>query len=176
MRPERRQLILGTAIVVVLGLAAWTLWPSTPAPLASPVAAQTRAGGGRASREAAGGSVDAVKLDALKGGRDEPGQAGRNPFRFRPKVAPPPQQSPKPVMTDPIRSVPTGPPGPPPLPPIALKLIGVLERASGAKWDCLDLRPSFPPRKMRFSARLLMGKLLLGTPAPPGCSATKPMR
>src|SRR5687768_344485 len=101
MPVERRQLMLGAAAVVVLGLTAWTLWPSTPAPSTS-APAQTLARTGRANAAPVeGGPVGPVRLDALKASRDEPGQAARNPFRFQPKVVPPPprSQTPTPAVT-----------------------------------------------------------------------------
>ena len=49
-------------------------------------------------------------------------------------VAPPPQ----------LQVGPATPVGPPPPPPIALKLIGVLERANGVKWAVLSDGKSAP--------------------------------
>ena len=141
--------MFGAGIVVVLGLAAWTLWPSTPAPRpAAPAAAQARARGGRQSAKAAVdvGPAEAVKLDALKASRNDPGEAGRNPFLFRPKPAPPSKvSSAPPVAIEPPR--PTGPPvptGPPPPPPIGLKFTGMLTRADGTKWAVLSDGKSAP--------------------------------
>lgn len=144
MSLERRQVIFGVAIVVVLGLAAWTMWPSTPPP-AGPAPAQARARGGRSGQDGApGGPVDAVKLEALRGGREQPGGAARNPFRFQPKAPPPSPRDSTPVVTDTPRPMPSVPAGPPPVPPITLKLIGVLERASGVKWAVMSDGKSAP--------------------------------
>ena len=144
MSLERRQLILGAAIVVVLGLAAWTLWPSTPTS-GGPATTQARTRGERPSQKgASGGPVDAVKLETLREGREGPGVAARNPFRFQPKAPPPTPRDSTPVMTETPRPVPSGPAGPPPMPPIALKLIGVLERASGVKWAVMSDGKSAP--------------------------------
>ena len=87
MPVDRRQLMLGAAAVVVLVLAAWTLWPSTPAPArgAGADAARGRAAERGAAADRPGRSAP-VKLDALTASRDEPGEAARNPFRFQPKV------------------------------------------------------------------------------------------
>jgi len=146
MPVERRQLMLGAAAVVVLGLAAWTLWPSTPAPTA-PAQTQARARNPRTGAPAETGPVGPVRLAALTASRDDPGQARRNPFRFQPKVVPPPPRE-TPAISDPaVRPapiVPTGPPPPPPVPPIGLKLIGVLERANGVKWAVLTDGKSAP--------------------------------
>ncbi len=86
-----------------------------------------------------------VKLAALTASREGPGGAARNPFRFQPKVvapAPRPLVTPQPVSETP--RFPAPPPGPPPVPPIPLKLIGVLERADGAKWAVLSDGKSGP--------------------------------
>jgi len=138
--------MLGAATVVVLGLAAWTLWPSTPAP-AAPAQTQARARNPRAGAPAETGPVGPVRLAALTASRDDPGQARRNPFRFQPKVVVPAPQ-PRPPAPEGIEAPrPTGPIGPPPpqpVPPIALKLIGVLERANGVKWAVLSDGKSGP--------------------------------
>jgi hypothetical protein len=137
--------MLGAAAVVALGLTAWTLWPSTPAP-STPAPAQTRARTGRASA-VEGGPVGPVRLDALTASRDQPGQAARNPFRFQPKVVPPPPRETTAISDPAVRPaqpVITGPPPPPPVPPIGLKLIGVLERANGVKWAVLSDGKSAP--------------------------------
>jgi hypothetical protein len=140
-------MILGAASVVVLGIVAWTLWPSGPAPSA-PAAAPTRARTTRASAAPAEeGPVGPVRLNALTASRDEPGQAARNPFRFQPKVVPQPPRPPTPTpsATDqPGGAMPSAPTGPLPPPPIALKLIGVLERANGVKWAVLTDGKSAP--------------------------------
>ena len=143
MRLERRQLLIGAGVVVVLGLAAWTLWPSTPAPRTT-APAQTRARGGRPSADVVG-PADPVKLDALKASHDDPGQAGRNPFRYQPKPVPPPKEAPKPVVSEAPRSTgePVKPVTPPPA-PIALKFVGLLERANGVKWAVLTDGKSAP--------------------------------
>jgi hypothetical protein len=137
MTVDRRQLALGGAVVFVLGWATWTFWPAAPAPPATPPARAARA-----ARAVAGDKpvqpVAPVKLAALTADRDQPGKGARNPFRFQPKVVPPP---PRPVVTVPPPTTepprPPVPAGPPPLPPIPLKLIGVLERANGVKWAVL---------------------------------------
>jgi hypothetical protein len=144
MSRERRRLILGAAIVAVLGFAAWTFWPSTP-PSGGPAPAQSRVRGGRPGQDgASGGPVGAVKLEALRGGREEPGGEARNPFRFQPKAPPPQPRDSTPVMTETSRPTPSLPPGPPPVPPMALKLIGVLERATGVKWAVMSDGKSAP--------------------------------
>jgi hypothetical protein len=136
MRVERRQMILGAATMAVLGLAAWTFWPAAPAPAG---VTASRARSARPSATEGPQPVAPVKLDALTASREEPGDAARNPFRFRPKVVPPPPRPPAPPVSEaPPRPVFTAPTGPPPPPPIALKFIGVLERANGVKWAVLS--------------------------------------
>lgn len=143
---RRRQLLMGGGAGCVLVLAMWLMWPASPAPSAS---APVRGRAARAGdQDADVKPVDAVKLNALKEGRDAPGQASRNPFRFQPKPAPPP---PRPV-TPPPPTVPVNvspprpiaPPGPPPAPPIPLKLIGVVTRENGVKWAVLTDGKSQP--------------------------------
>jgi hypothetical protein len=87
-----------------------------------------------------------VRLNTLTGDRQEPGHAARNPFRFQPKPAPPPPKMVTPVAPPPSQQQagPAIPVGPPPPPPIPLKLIGVLERASGVKWAVLSDGKSAP--------------------------------
>lgn len=149
MRLDRRQAILGAATAIVLGLAAWTLWPApTPAPTRT-TQAQTRPRGGRASAAIEQGPVDPVRLDALTASRNRPGEAQRNPFRFQPKAAPappPPSRDPSGPVAEaqpkPAFSAPTGPPPPAPIP---LKFVGVLERANGVKWAVLTDGKSSAP-------------------------------
>ena len=141
---ERRQVILGAATVVVLGFAAWTLWPATPVTSAQ-TPAQARARAGRPGRAAAEtGPVGPVRLDALTASRDEPGEAARNPFRFQPKIVPPPPRPPAPTISETPRPMPSVPTGPPPPPPIALKLIGIVTRENGVKWAVLTDGKSAP--------------------------------
>jgi hypothetical protein len=145
MTPERRrQLLMGGGVGSVLVLAMWLMWPASPAPSASSPATAAR---GRTAKpdQAEVTPVDPVKLAALKDGRDEPGQASRNPFRFQPKVAPAPPRPvtpPPPVNATPSRPMP--PPGPPPAPPIPLKFIGVVTRENGVKWAVLTDGKSQP--------------------------------
>jgi len=146
MAVERRQLIMGGLAALALVIAAWTFWPSAPKTTAA-VAPTAPARGARpgAATTTAPGPVAEVKLKELTMARDEPGEAARNPFRFQPKVVPPP---PRPVVTqqpvDTTPRPPAPPPGPPPPPPIPLKFIGVLERQNGVKWAVLTDGKSGP--------------------------------
>ncbi len=129
---------MGGGAIAVLVLAMWSLWPASPAPSASIV---TPARGGQQSQTGAKAPLAPVNLEALDADREEPSQGQRNPFRYQPKVVPPP---PKPVVTAPPTPIiseqlkPAVPAGPPPPPPIPLKFIGVLERANGVKWAVLS--------------------------------------
>ena len=146
MRLDRRQLLLGAAALVVLGIALWSLWsPATPSRTTAPAQPRARASRPSANSTAAG-PADAVRLDALRASHEDPGEAGRNPFRFQPKVAPPsPSRVTTPMVTEtPTRPAPAVPTGPPPPPPIPLKLLGFLERADGVKWAVLSDGKSAP--------------------------------
>ena len=115
MRLEPRPLTLGAAALVVLGIALWSLWsPATPPRTTAP--AQARARGSRPSANStAAGPADAVRLEALRASHDDPGEVGRNPFRYQPKAAPPsPTRVTTPVATDAPRAVAAVPTGPPP--------------------------------------------------------------
>ena len=138
MFADRRRLLIGAAVVVVLALAVWA--PTRPAPASVAAAAAPRAARvPRGKPEAiAPEGVKPIRLDTLKADRGEPSGTPRNPFRFQPKVvAPPPRPvAPPPEMTRPV--LPAVPAGPPPAPPIPLKFIALVERASGVKWAVLS--------------------------------------
>ena len=142
MPADRRTLLTGAGAGLVLALAAWSLWPSPP----QAVSARPRASAAERSKSAADslGPMAPVKLSALNDSRDAPGEASRNPFRFKPRVVPPP---PRPAVAQPVIEAPRVTPmpsGPPPAPPIPLKLIGVVERANGVKWAVLSDGKSGP--------------------------------
>lgn len=142
MPADRKRLLMGGGAVLLL-LAVWWFWPSTP-PAAAIVNATPAARPGAAKPGTSGGGpVGPVKLEALTSARTEPGGDARNPFRFKPKAAPPPPRPLMPPSIEPAR--PMVPSGPAPPPPIPLKFIGVLERANGVKWAVLsDGKSSVP--------------------------------
>ena len=80
-----------------------------------------------------------VNLQALSRERGEPVDRGRNPFRFRPKAAPPPVFTPPPPRASGNESpfgipiMPSKPAGPPEPPPISLKFIGIVGKLQDGK-------------------------------------------
>src|SRR5262245_3235191 len=132
---DRRRLVLVGGLALTLGLSAWMLF--APAQKAAPAAAARPrprpAKGGPAVPEA----MVAVRVDSLKGERDEPVDTARNPFRFQVKLPPPPKtvDPPKPMNQTPPGPEP--PRGPAPPPPIPLKFIGIVGRENGPKWAVL---------------------------------------
>jgi hypothetical protein len=130
MATERgRQLMLG-AVVVVLAIVIYRMWPSTSA--AEVPSSNSNRGGGataRQQRSPAAPAAPGVNLEALNREHPRPEAGERNLFRFRPKPPPPPPPAPppptQPVM--PVNPGPTGPPPPPQVPPITLKFIGLME-------------------------------------------------
>jgi hypothetical protein len=134
--PRRRRLLLTGGAIAVLVVGIWTMRPATPvssAPAALPAAQQP----GTAA-QGAPAPVAPVKLDTLAAGRAEPSEADRNPFRYKPRVAPPPPRAVTPEPSEGAEIPRPAPSGPPPAPPIPLKFIGLLERANGVKWAVLS--------------------------------------
>ncbi|HYB93628.1 MAG TPA: hypothetical protein VEC39_01555 [Vicinamibacterales bacterium] len=136
---DRQKVLLGAAGGMVLVLVAWILWPATPAP-APAASPRTRDRAAQVTAPQNGSPVD-VKIEALQAAREGPGEAARNPFRFQPRVVPPPPRAAVPVVEPPPVTAAPAPSGPPPIP---LKLIGVLERANGVKWAVLTDGKSAP--------------------------------
>jgi len=137
MFADRRRWLIGGGVAVLLALAIWMQSGAAPD---SPATAPARARTARAAAdEAATQPVPPLKLESLKALRGEPSGTERNPFRFQPKVAPPPQPVAAPVVEmSPAPVLPPVPTGPPPPPPIALKFIALVERANGVKWAVLS--------------------------------------
>ena len=83
-----------------------------------------------------------VNLESLKRERESPGDAQRDPFRFRPRAEPPPAATRIPGVADDQVDAPPPPPrvptGPPPPPPITLKFIGLVQKADGTKFAVLS--------------------------------------
>jgi hypothetical protein len=128
-----RQLLLG-AVVVVLALVIYRMWPATSAASAPSSNGPGRATAARQQQAPAGPAAPDVHLGVLNGERPKPAVRERDVFRFKPK--PPPTPPPVPPRTQPampVNPAPTGPPPPAPPPPIALKFIGLVESPSRAQ-------------------------------------------
>ena len=123
---RRRQLVLG-ALVVVLALVIYRMWPDTSA--ASAPSSNGR-GGATATRQQQAPAVPAapdVHLDVLNSERPKPAARERDVFRFKSKAPPPPAPAPPRTQpTMPVNPAPTGPPSAAQAPPIALKFIGLV--------------------------------------------------
>jgi hypothetical protein len=141
MLPERRRLLVGLALLLALGVAAWSYLG--PGGTGSAVA-----GGARPARQPAQTAAAAeelppaeeVRLAALQLQRDEPNGATRNPFKFDRRSAAPTRPSDEPPSFTPdAAAAPAAPTGPPPPPPIPLKFIGVVEKGEGFKWAVLSV-------------------------------------
>ena len=125
MAPEqRRQALLAVLAVVLAGVAIW-LWNGTSPTTAESQTASNVRNPARAKQAAPALAAPVVRLETLDSPKPEPGSKDRNPFRFKPKAAPPPP----PVPIAPPR--PVAPPTPPTtannVPPITLKFIGIIE-------------------------------------------------
>jgi hypothetical protein len=122
--------LLVVLVVVLAGVLFWNL-SSDPTPAATP---KTANAGQAASSRRVQAPPDAppdVALEALGAERPEPGDAERNPFRFKPNAPPPPPPGEQTgggarAVNDngPGPEVPVAPAGPPPIP---LKFIGIVE-------------------------------------------------
>jgi hypothetical protein len=146
MATERKRQLVLIALVVVLGIVLYRMWPDTSA---APAPSSNRNGAAAASRSPAstgpiakgttgqpgGSTAPDVHLEALNGEWPKPGDADRNLFRFKPKAPPPPPPAPRQSAqaTAPVAPVPQGPPQPPPLPPITLKFIGIIDSPTSGR-------------------------------------------
>ncbi|MGQ0735486.1 MAG: hypothetical protein ACT4QD_17760 [Acidobacteriota bacterium] len=124
--------VVGVAIAALVAVR-WLTGSPDAAPVSRAPARE------RAPRDAGGDGqstpVD-VNLAALTGARSEPAGSGRDPFRFRPKPAPaplvPPTNAPTRLPADPAGGT-AAPGSATAIPPIALKLIGLVQKADGTK-------------------------------------------
>ena len=116
----RKQLIaLGVLIAAIVVIA---YVQSGDPPAEDGAESSNRRGRGTAAERVEVPVVD-LGLDRLTAERDDPGEPERNPFRFRPKPAPPaPRAETKPAA--PVVFAPPAPTGPPPPAPIPLKFFG----------------------------------------------------
>jgi hypothetical protein len=123
---RRREVALGAIAILLLVVVAWSLQRDSTPTEGGNAAATTSANNPQARAK---NPVIEVDLKALETVRPEPKEGTRNPFRFRPKPAPPQpsaavirqqqQQQAEAAMQAP--QVPVGPPPPPRIP---LKYIG----------------------------------------------------
>jgi hypothetical protein len=124
MDPKRgRELALAAAAIALIAVAAWTLLRTTADPAGATGGSGTTAASTAQAREKS--SLTEVDLKGLEAERPEPADSTRNPFQFKPKLAPPPP--PSAVITKQPQAVEqsaTMPGEPPPLPQIPLKYIG----------------------------------------------------
>jgi hypothetical protein len=120
------------ALLAVLGIVLVVVWTGVIG--GDDPAESARQPSNRTARRAADAARDAkvpvedVALERLKAQRDALQPTERNPFRFRPKPAPPPPavvRAPQPIRPP----VAAGPLLPPPVPPITLKYIGFADEA-----------------------------------------------
>jgi hypothetical protein len=119
-----RQQYLLIALVVAAVAAGLMQWRAGSGSSSSPAAAPAAARPAQGTQSRGGdGSVTDLRLDRLKGPHPQAEDPNRNPFRFRPREAPPPAEAPERALP-PAPIVPAGPPPPPPIP---LKFIGLLD-------------------------------------------------
>jgi hypothetical protein len=141
MLRERRRLLFGLALVLLMGVAAWSYMGS-----GSAGSAGAPAGAGVARRPAQAAAAEPlppaeeVRLASLQSQRDEPNGATRNPFKFEQRSAASTRPSDEtPSFTPAVQAPSAAPSGPPPPPPIPLKFIGVVEKGEGLKWAVLSV-------------------------------------
>ena len=138
MAVNRRALWLGaTLIVAVIGV---MVARSGDAPSSAPA---TRPAARASAQPVESAPPADVRLEALTTSRGEPTDIGRNPFRFqaRPVTPAPTSEVPRlPVSGSEVGGPPAAPvpTGPPPPPPIALKFIGLVQKADGTKYAVLS--------------------------------------
>jgi hypothetical protein len=134
MAVEGRVRWLGGVLIVAVIAAIVVRSMDVPAAPAAPRNGQAR-GAVRASARDSGQSPSNVNLATLERERGEPAARGRNPFRFQASPAPatPPPAAAKPPGPGAGSTTPSLPPGPPPPPPIALKFIGLVQKADGTR-------------------------------------------
>jgi hypothetical protein len=134
---ERRTVWLGASLIVsMVALVVVRSMDNPPSPIAArrnPPAARSNA---RTANHDRAEGAPSVNLEQLSKTRGEPLASERNPFRFRPRPAPPPPSTPPVDRSAAAPGPPPGPvvpPGPPPPPPIALKFIGIVQKADGTR-------------------------------------------
>src|ERR1051325_9160132 len=90
MEPRRqREVVMGAIAALIVGVAGYKMY-SMPSTSESATAAATSA---HAAQTPTKRDPNGLDLDALHGQRPVPVETDRNPFRFKPKQAPPPPSS-----------------------------------------------------------------------------------
>ena len=118
-RRRQREIAMAAVAVAIIGVAAFRIRSTTTESPTSPASRPAAAAAQRGPNQQ--GQVTEVDLQALEAERVEPVDSTRDPFRFKPRPAPPPPS------IRPTAPAQTGPTEPPPPPRIALKFIGVVE-------------------------------------------------
>ena len=137
MAVNRRVLWLGATLIVAV-VAVMVVRSGGAPPPQAPAARPAARPGGQPGEPVPPADV---RLEALKTGREEPTDIGRNPFEFQarratPEEAPEVQRFPGGGEVEvPVASVPAGPPPPP---PITLKFIGLVQKADGTRYAVLS--------------------------------------
>lgn len=114
---RRREITLAGAAILLIAVAAWGV-RRTAGPQTIPIAPST-ATPPASGQPSAANPIGDLDLKALEAKRPEPDESTRNPFRFRPKSAPAPQE-----QAAAAAKAASGPVEPPPPPRIPLKYIG----------------------------------------------------
>lgn len=126
MHPKRqREIALAVAAILLIAVAVWAVQRSTapPAPVAPGGATATN------TQPPSKHPITEIDLDALQAKRAEPEESDRNPFRFKPRAAPPApaaviRQQQQQAAEAAAQAAAAGPSEPPPPPRIPLKYIG----------------------------------------------------
>ncbi|HEX4346472.1 MAG TPA: hypothetical protein VHZ73_02815 [Vicinamibacterales bacterium] len=131
MASDRQQrALLGGLGVILAAMAAYALWPSSPATSGG----QTSNMGRRAAASAPQASAPDVHIATLTSEKPKPDQEARDLFKFKPKAPPPaPPRPVEPQRPAAVAPPPPRPQGPPPPPPITLKFVGYLDAPGGKK-------------------------------------------
>jgi hypothetical protein len=138
MAVSRRTTYLGLAlgVTLVVAIALWSNERSSGAAATSPPRRSAATSQTRSAPPAGETGPGQVNLEALRAGRGEPIDTGRNPFRFQSRSPTPDEGGggalppPRPLDQGPAVFAPPMPTGPPPPPPIPLKFIGILTQGS----------------------------------------------
>jgi hypothetical protein len=119
---------LAALVVVLVGVVWYQFFRTTgpAAPASNPVGGRTDANTGPLP------SPQVVRLDALTG-VDAPGEAGRNPFAYGARPAPPPPERIALPPSGPMAAPPMAPPVPQGPPPITLRLTGITTAEAGGR-------------------------------------------